>query len=77
VARHKINVNCVCPGPTKTPLMRYQPEKIVEAITRITPLRRIAEPSEVAEAIIFFCSPQSNFVTGEIMSVSGGLTMVG
>ena len=77
VARHKINVNCVCPGPTKTPLMRNQPEKIVEAITRITPLRRLAEPSEVADAIIFFCSPQSNFVTGEIMSVSGGLTMVG
>jgi 2-hydroxycyclohexanecarboxyl-CoA dehydrogenase len=77
MARHNINVNCVCPGPTDTPLMAAVPDKIKEAFARVTPMRRLAKPSEVADAILFFASGRSDFVTGQVLSVSGGLTMAG
>lgn len=77
VARFKINVNCVCPGPTDTPLFKAQPDKIKEALTRAIPFRRIAKPEEVAGAAVFFASDMASFVTGQVLSVSGGLTMVG
>jgi 2-hydroxycyclohexanecarboxyl-CoA dehydrogenase len=76
-ARYNITVNCVCPGPTDTPLMAAVPDKIKEAFSRVTPMRRLARPSEVADAILFFSSPRSDFVTGQVLSVSGGLTMAG
>lgn len=77
LARYNITVNCVCPGPTDTPLMAAVPDKIKEAFARVTPMRRLAKPAEVADAILFFSSPQSEFVTGQVLSVSGGLTMAG
>ena len=77
VARYGVNVNCVCPGPTNTPLMKDQPEKVIEALKRMMPFRRIAEPLEVANVIAFLCSREAGFVTGQILSASGGLTMVG
>lgn len=77
VARYGITVNTVCPGPTDTPLFRSQPEKMQEALTRAIPLRRLAQPSEVANAIVFFASEQAAFMTGQVVSVSGGLTMAG
>jgi 2-hydroxycyclohexanecarboxyl-CoA dehydrogenase len=77
VAAHGINVNCVCPGPTDTPLFRSLPEKMQAALTRAIPLRRLAKPEEVADAILFFSSSGSDFVTGQVLSVSGGLTMAG
>lgn len=77
MARHAIRVNCVCPGPTDTPLFRSQPQKMQEALERAIPLRRLAQPSEVADAIAFFASTRSSFVTGQVLSVSGGLTMAG
>lgn len=76
MARHRINVNCVCPGPTDTPLFAAQPEKMQQALTRAIPFRRIARPEEVADAILFFASARSDYVTGQVLSVSGGLTMV-
>ena len=76
VTRHQIRVNCVCPGPTDTPLFNEQPEKIKQALERVIPMRRIAQPSEIADAIAFFASDRSSFVTGQVLSVSGGLTMV-
>lgn len=76
VTRHQIRVNCVCPGPTDTPLFALQPEKIRAALERAIPMRRLAQPSEVADAIVFFASDRSSFVTGQVLSVSGGLTMV-
>jgi 2-hydroxycyclohexanecarboxyl-CoA dehydrogenase len=76
-ARHGINVNCVCPGPTDTPLLRAVPEGHLEAFKKAIPLRRFAQPSEVADAVAFFAGAQSNYVTGQVLSVSGGLTMVG
>ena len=77
VSRANITVNCVCPGPTDTPLMAAVPEKIQQAFMRATPMRRLAQPSEVADAILYFSSDQSSFVTGQVLSVSGGLNMCG
>jgi 2-hydroxycyclohexanecarboxyl-CoA dehydrogenase len=77
MARYNITVNCVCPGPTDTPLMAAVPDKIKEAFERVTPMHRLAKPSEVADAILFFASSHSDFVTGQVLSVSGGLTMAG
>jgi 2-hydroxycyclohexanecarboxyl-CoA dehydrogenase len=75
LARHRINVNCVCPGPTDTPLFQRQPERMKEALTRAIPFRRIARPIEIAQAVMFFLSDRSDYITGQVLSVSGGLTM--
>jgi 2-hydroxycyclohexanecarboxyl-CoA dehydrogenase len=75
LARYQINVNCVCPGPTDTPLFQRQPERMKEALTRAIPFRRIAQPIEIAHAILFFLSRRSDYITGQVLSVSGGLTM--
>lgn len=77
MARHRLNVNCVCPGPTDTPLFQRQPERMREALTRAIPFRRIARPEDIAEAVMFFLGPRSDYITGQVLSVSGGLTMVG
>lgn len=77
-ARYRINVNCVCPGPTDTPLFHAQPdERIKEALIKAIPFRRLARPEEVGDAIVFFLSNRSDYITGQVLSVSGGLTMVG
>src|SRR4029079_19512873 len=77
LARYQINVNCVSPGPTDTPLFQRQPERMKEALTRAIPFRRIALPEEIAEAVLFFVGRRSDYITGQVLSVSGGLTMVG
>ena len=75
LARYQINVNCVCPGPTDTPLFQRQPDRMKEALTRVIPFRRIAQPMEIAQAVLFFLSSRSDYITGQVLSVSGGLTM--
>jgi 2-hydroxycyclohexanecarboxyl-CoA dehydrogenase len=77
VARHSINVNCVCPGPTDTPMLQSRPDKLKEAFVRAIPFRRFAKPEEIADAILFFASPRSDYITGQVLSVSGGLTFAG
>jgi 2-hydroxycyclohexanecarboxyl-CoA dehydrogenase len=77
MARHQITVNCVCPGPTDTPLFHAQPEKLKEALVKAIPFRRLARPEEVAAAVLFFASKAASFITGQVLSVSGGLTMAG
>jgi 2-hydroxycyclohexanecarboxyl-CoA dehydrogenase len=77
VARYKINVNCVCPGPTDTPLMAAVPDRVKEALTKAVPFRRLGKAEEVADAILFFASDRAAYVTGQVLSVSGGLTMAG
>jgi len=82
LARHHVNVNVVCPGPTNTPLLKGIMEaehggKIIAAMKAAIPFRRLGEPEEVAAAVAFFASPDANFITGQVLSVSGGLTMVG
>ncbi len=77
MAQYNINVNSVCPGPTDTPLLRAQPHKVVQALVKAIPFRRVAQPEEIAEAVLFFASSLSNYITGQVLSVSGGLTTVG
>ncbi|HEY5856934.1 MAG TPA: SDR family oxidoreductase [Aldersonia sp.] len=77
MARHGINVNCVCPGPTDTPLFQAQADKLKEALVKAIPFRRLARPDEVAAPVLFFASDAASFVTGQVLSVSGGLTMAG
>jgi 2-hydroxycyclohexanecarboxyl-CoA dehydrogenase len=82
LARHHIMVNVVCPGPTNTPLIAEltsgeQGAKIIDAMRRANPFRRLAEPEEIAGAVAFFASADADFITGQVLSVSGGLTMAG
>jgi 2-hydroxycyclohexanecarboxyl-CoA dehydrogenase len=77
MSRHQVNVNCVCPGPTDTPLLQSMPDKLRESLTKAIPFRRLAEPEEVADAVLFFVSDRARYVTGQTLSVSGGLTMAG
>jgi 2-hydroxycyclohexanecarboxyl-CoA dehydrogenase len=81
VARHGITVNVVCPGPTDTPLIRAMAdelgdgERFVEALTKAIPMRRLATPEDIAPAVAFLASDDAGFITGQTLSVSGGLTM--
>ncbi|MBU9766542.1 SDR family oxidoreductase [Mycobacterium sp. TNTM28] len=77
MARHQINVNCVCPGPTDTPLLASLPDKVRQGLIRAIPFGRIAKPEEVAKAVLFLASDDASFITGQVLSVSGGLTMAG
>ncbi|QBR03180.1 2-hydroxycyclohexanecarboxyl-CoA dehydrogenase [Paraburkholderia pallida] len=82
-ARHGITVNVVCPGPTDTALFAdYKegagnPEKLLEAFQRSIPLGRIGQPEDLPGAIVFFASDDAGYITGQVLSVSGGLTMAG
>jgi 2-hydroxycyclohexanecarboxyl-CoA dehydrogenase len=75
VVRRQVSVNCVCPGPTDTPLFASQPEKLRTALINAIPMKRLAQPKEIADAILFFASDRATYVTGQVLSVSGGLTM--
>ena len=81
LARHRVTVNVICPGPTDTPLLRGMVdagnEKLVAALTRAVPFGRLAAPEEIAAAVAFFASSDADFITGQVLSVSGGLTMAG
>jgi 2-hydroxycyclohexanecarboxyl-CoA dehydrogenase len=76
-ARHGITANTVCPGPTDTPLFRAQPERLREALVKAVPMRRLGRPEDVAHAVCFFSSERAGYITGQVLSVSGGLTMAG
>jgi len=78
VARYGIRVNVVCPGPTDTPMMeatRQANPRLGEALVKAIPFRRLARPEEIAAAVAFFASDDAAYVTGQTLSVSGGLTM--
>lgn len=78
MARSQVNVNVVCPGPTDTPLFASiggDNPKLRDALTRAIPLRRLADPSDLANAVAFFASDEASYITGQTVSVSGGLTM--
>jgi 2-hydroxycyclohexanecarboxyl-CoA dehydrogenase len=79
VARSGVTANTVCPGPTRTPMLDAMAqtggEKLVEALTRAVPMRRLGEPEDVAAAVAFLASEGAGFITGQTLSVSGGLTM--
>ena len=79
VARHRINVNCVCPGPSDTPLFQNEfarvGPKLAASLTRVIPWGRLGTPEDVAPAVVFLASDEAGFITGQTLSVSGGLTM--
>ena len=77
MARYGVTVNSVSPGPTDTPMLRRQPEQFRDALVRAVPLRRFATPEDIAAAVCFFASPRASYITGQVLSVSGGLTMAG
>jgi 2-hydroxycyclohexanecarboxyl-CoA dehydrogenase len=77
-ARHGINVNVVCPGPTNTPLLNEIAggnDKLIESLRRAIPMGRTGEPDDIAGAVAFLASDDAGFITGQTLSVSGGLTM--
>ena len=81
VARSGVTANAVCPGPTRTPLLDGMAgegesgSKLVQSLERAVPMRRLGEPEDVAAAVAFLASERAGYITGQTLSVSGGLTM--
>lgn len=78
LAPHSIPVNCICPGPTMTPLLEQEMEdnpKLMEKMIKAIPLRRVATVEDQARAIAYLASPAASYLTGQLVSVSGGLVM--
>jgi len=79
VARDHINVNCVAPGPCRTPLLEEAAQthpRLVQALEKAIPWGRLAQPEDLVGAVLFFASSAADYITGQTLSVSGGLTMV-
>ncbi len=79
-ARYGINVNVVCPGPTETNLLKTAMagrQGVLDAMARGIPMRRLGKPEDLAGAVAFFASSDSDYATGQVISISGGLTMAG
>jgi 2-hydroxycyclohexanecarboxyl-CoA dehydrogenase len=80
LARYNINVNVVCPGPTETALLRTAMADrpgVLAAMAKSIPMRRLGQPEDLAGAVAFFASSDSDYATGQVLSISGGLTMAG
>ncbi len=81
LARFNITVNCVSPGPAETPLTEEMKKeefggKVLSAMDKIVPLGRLATPQDIANAVAFMASDEASYITGQTLSVSGGLTMI-
>lgn len=83
LATKGVNVNVVCPGPTDTALLKNvvgtasNPEKLLEAFRNAVPMRRLGQPEDFPGIITLLASDDANYITGQVISVSGGLTMAG
>ena len=83
VARKGISVNVVCPGPTDTPILRgflgegEAGQKVYDALVRAVPMKRVGQPDDIPGIVAFLASDEAAFITGQVISVSGGLTMAG
>jgi 2-hydroxycyclohexanecarboxyl-CoA dehydrogenase len=79
MARRGVTANTVCPGPTDTPMIRRMEAEgggmLIDALTKAVPMRRLGEPRDIAAAVAFLASDEAGFITGQTLSVSGGLTM--
>src|SRR3989440_6891275 len=83
VARKGVTVNVVCPGPTDTPILRgflgegAAGQKVYDALVRAIPMKRVGQPDDIPGLVAFLASDEAGFITGQVISVSGGLTMAG
>jgi len=83
LARKGVTVNVVCPGPTDTPILRSfagegdAGKKVMDALVRAIPLKRVGRPDDVPGIVVFLASEEAAYITGQVISVSGGLTMAG
>jgi 2-hydroxycyclohexanecarboxyl-CoA dehydrogenase len=82
VATTGVTANTVCPGPTDTPALRKfannsgeDADKVIGGMTRAVPMKRLGKPEDVAAAVVFFAGDNTSYITGQTLSVSGGLTM--
>src|SRR5207253_2191075 len=82
-ARDDVRVNVICPGPTDTALLRSfvgegeYGQKIYDGLKRAIPLKRLGQPDDIPGLVAFLSSDDANFMTGQVISISGGLTMNG
>ena len=83
LARKGVTVNVVCPGPTDTPILRgflgegEAGQKVYDALVRAIPMKRVGQPDDIPGIVAFLASEEAGFITGQVISVSGGLTMAG
>ena len=83
LARKGVTVNVVCPGPTDTPILRgflgegESGQKVYDALVRAIPMKRVGQPADIPGIVAFLASDEAAFITGQVISVSGGLTMAG
>ena len=74
-AQRGINVNAIAPGYIETPMTEVLPDKVKEELKRLIPMERLGKPEDVAEAVLFLVSEQSNYITGQVLKVNGGIYM--
>jgi 2-hydroxycyclohexanecarboxyl-CoA dehydrogenase len=82
LARERVTVNVICPGPVDTAVLAAIGEteagaKVVAGLARAIPFKRLGEPADIAAAVALFASPAAGYITGQVLSVSGGMTMAG
>jgi 3alpha(or 20beta)-hydroxysteroid dehydrogenase len=75
LARYKIRVNCIFPGVIDTPILGTNPDSMNAALIRSIPMRRMGQPEEIAEAVLFLASPKSSFATGADFAIDGGMSI--
>jgi 3-oxoacyl-[acyl-carrier protein] reductase len=74
-AQRGINVNAIAPGYIETPMTEILPEKVKEELKKLIPMERLGKPEDVAEAVLFLVSEESNYITGQVLNVNGGIYM--
>lgn len=70
-----IRANCIAPGFIRTPMTDVLPEKTIQEMLNATPLGRLGEPEDIANAVLFLASDESSFISGEVLSIGGGLML--
>ena len=74
-AKRGINVNAIAPGYIETPMTEFLSDKVKEELKRLIPMERLGKPEDVAEAVLFLVSEESNYITGQVLNVNGGIYM--